>query len=454
LTRRFTGTTPAISVFLLIPFGLFCAALYSGSNLLLGASFGLILTVVIILAKPPIGLALALVPLTVPLGTLATLPRAWGGVPVVYSDLAAIGCGLILLARGGRIPRVDLAAGVFVLATSFVSSAFAANSLLSLAACKTVVLSMVVYWSARAVYTTSSRNLANVVGTAAGAMAAIISLLVLRQTGSEGLALGMIVDKSESDLSFGRSNYLASLITLGALAIIPVVAQARSRSRRAVGAGIVLLAGVGIIAAGSRSQIVAIVVCVPLALLASLWDRGHNASRIGRVIGWSVIAGGALWFASPYIARIWAPVLEHNVVGFSTFEQRLTIWRATWDSILAHPLFGVGLQNLTMPDGTYTMAHNWILQVQAEVGVVGLVAYLLLVRSSLVGVPRGSRHWIVFFLIAVCVAGMAEPTLRTREYDYVCWAVLGAISASCARLSKSSNHDRATVTTKVGDAVP
>jgi len=67
---------------------------------------------------------------------------------------------------------------------------------------------------------------------------------------------------------------------------------------------------------------------------------------------------------------------EYLHFDFSVF-MRLDYWREAFDMALIHPLTGAGLGNFNLPNSRY--AHNILLQLWVEMGIIGLISFLWLV---------------------------------------------------------------------------
>ncbi len=94
--------------------------------------------------------------------------------------------------------------------------------------------------------------------------------------------------------------------------------------------------------------------------------------------------------------------------NYSVLE-RMAHWQAGWDMFLSHPLLGVGPghyaiaypQFAILPYWTEALghAHNIYINVAAETGLIGLIAYLVMIGS-----------WLVFVLSRARAMVLKEPT--------------------------------------------
>lgn len=71
--------------------------------------------------------------------------------------------------------------------------------------------------------------------------------------------------------------------------------------------------------------------------------------------------------------------------------ERMAQWQAGWRMFVAHPFLGVGIGNYVVVYGAYALhpfyltlghAHNYYIQIAAEVGIVGLFTYLVLIVTA------------------------------------------------------------------------
>jgi O-antigen ligase len=189
-------------------------------------------------------------------------------------------------------------------------------------------------------------------------------------------ALGGIF-RNPNDLAL---NMVAVLPIAGLLAI-----RAATVPRRlfTVGCGLVMIAA--IIASHSRSGTVGL---AAMMLLVAVFMVRRRPGL--------VFAGGiALLLAVPlapdaYWSRI-ASITDETKDDTGSREARSVLLRESWQAFLAHPLTGVGAGQFKnyKPEGrveAWRESHNVILQVAADLGLFGLMAFtFLLARAALVG---------------------------------------------------------------------
>jgi O-antigen ligase len=94
------------------------------------------------------------------------------------------------------------------------------------------------------------------------------------------------------------------------------------------------------------------------------------------------------------------PDADYNVTHR---EGRIEIWKRGIGYMVTHPVLGVGLHSFETAEGTlsgkvnlgdgigYTAAHNFFLQIGAELGVFGLLAFVMVFWSAAAGCRRTKR---------------------------------------------------------------
>lgn len=185
-------------------------------------------------------------------------------------------------------------------------------------------------------------------------------------------------------LTIGTVNSIALYLET----LVPValwLAWRRWRSRRMVGA-FTALSLVALIVTGSRGAWLGAVAGL-VALAVVVWASGERVVprtlRIGRAPG-LVAAAVAL-----VGAVVFGPILLTRLAGGDA--GRFELWDAAWSIFTAHPLTGAGpgawqgLRALTPISQTNLAvlftAHDSVLQILAEIGIVGLLAAVWLVAA-------------------------------------------------------------------------
>ena len=110
----------------------------------------------------------------------------------------------------------------------------------------------------------------------------------------------------------------------------------------------------------------------------------------------------------------------------SSSEGRLAVWKRGMGYFASRPLNGVGLGQFTFAEGQWatsigrtsgwkwSAAHNMYLQVAVELGVFGLLGFLVMLVPNVLEPPRSRRHW----------GSSAEVEARKRQQDCVRSATL------------------------------
>lgn len=427
-TRRLRQFFLAATLLGLTTFGMYCVLRVSSQIAGIAVVLAGILTLVVLcMARVPAWIPLVIFPVTIPLGVAFRLPNSLSGAPILYADLA-IGTALLLAVTNGtlRPPRAVMHASFALALWSIVCSALALDPHVSFAAFKTVIMAIAVLLVATA-ETRREPRIARYALASCSAAGVILSFEVVRSVSNSAFTLVVAAEaKTPSDIAVGASNYVAALLLLCAASAVMVVPMLRKRWQQVVAAWSSAVMLVGVLMTGSRTQSACFLIGIPLLAWGSSRRRQFRFLHLSAIL---TVISGVAWALFPLLRASWSPAIQAGVVGYRTFGQREILWLDAWHLALSHPIVGVGLQNLHAPDGSYEMAHNVFLQVLAETGFIGLALFLYLVwRAWNCTEVSHSRVTLTLFLLLAGASGFFEPTLRTREYDYVFWLIVGVVS--------------------------
>jgi O-antigen ligase len=210
---------------------------------------------------------------------------------------------------------------------------------------------------------------------------------------------------------------------------------------------IAMLLGVVLLRTDSQAGLVALGVALLLALVFS----GDLRRRAAVVVGTVVVAG------TLFYTLVTAPVAFQTILSPDNTSNRESLWTVAGTMVSDQPLLGVGAGNFSVVEPFYTvrainlprvdlisegeLVHNSYLQVLAELGLLGLVAFLGIITSTLVvgvravralkrnGDVEGERlsRAVVIGTAAMLVAYF----FATNHYEKQLWLMLG----TCVALS-------------------
>ena len=230
-----------------------------------------------------------------------------------------------------------------------------------------------------------------------------------------------------TDLGWGRSNYVAAVAALSAAAVLPLMLYGKGTDRRLAIASLVAAAFVAIVSA-SRGGTVAVVFSLVLVLTKDRLNVFLTLVALGAV--------GAFLFFSP-------TGQEHFLgpKGLPSIGARILFFREALRIAFEHPWTGIGPDQIPYHTYFYMDAnpHNIFLKQAADLGVLGLGLYVLLLGWVVKGILalRGAARQgglpalrytvlLLVFLTAVTNASY-EPTLEAPQYGFLFWLLVGTL---------------------------
>ncbi len=206
-----------------------------------------------------------------------------------------------------------------------------------------------------------------------GLLAESIVTIVYGRTGGGGRAEG----------SIGQSNELGAFLAMFTAFAIALLPATRRWAGRVVLAGAVVCGTFATILTVSRGGL--------LALTLALGYAVFRSSRLLTVLLLVALVTSPWWIPDYVVERITGTQVESAGTDEEQLEgsaqARIDTWRAIADVITGHPLDGVGYCGLgyVLPDTGDALglevkdsAHNTYLRMLAELGIVGLITFLVL----------------------------------------------------------------------------
>ena len=172
-----------------------------------------------------------------------------------------------------------------------------------------------------------------------------------------------------------------ALLQVMALPLIVYLYSTSGRRLRVVLAVMALLCLYGVVLTQSRGGFLALVVAGSLILSRSSMSRSAKVSIVALgIVVFGVLAGTA-W--KDRIRTMWDPQSEYD----QTAGGRTEVWKASLLLLATHP-WGVGIDNFVTAEGLshggtgkWSASHNSFLEIAVELGIVGLVIFIRLLRG-------------------------------------------------------------------------
>lgn len=211
-----------------------------------------------------------------------------------------------------------------------------------------------------------------------------------------------------------------------------------------------------------RRTVFAVILLSLLLCLALTYSRGAWVSLAAIVLGLTLFYDkrfGLLFLLVPVVLAFYhGQVVERFLSLFSgedtSVDLRFALWESTMAMIEEHPLLGVGwgAYFLAYPDYNFFIqeegvlifhAHNMYLNMLAEVGIPGGMAFLLAFFAQGILCWRNYRHGNdsftksmglggVLMVMALTVISMGDHVLFSRSVSFCFWS-LSALCASCRK---------------------
>ena len=252
---------------------------------------------------------------------------------------------------------------------------------------------------------------------AAGAAASLVTVAVDPATGVD--------PNGDWRGIYHNRNLLAPVAGVGVIAGVRLLGTG-DRALRAAGAALGLGSSACMVGAGSRTAWLALGVGTGLAalpVLRTLLQRRWDPRRASAAV-WAALTAGATALVVVVIAS-W---------DTSTFAQRRTIWRVSWEQFLERPLHGHGLaavwswpEFLDHPERMgLGSAHNGLLEVMLGLGVLGAVPFAAIVLLAvgnagrdLLRAPSADTWMWAAVVVMMLIENTTESFILRYSYNWV-----------------------------------
>lgn len=166
-------------------------------------------------------------------------------------------------------------------------------------------------------------------------------------------------------------------------------------------------------------------------------------NRMILVLG-TILAGIGLLLAFYYYDHVVVELTERQLSG------RPTIWLWTLNSFLEQPVWGHGFGHSFWPEKAFAHAHNFLLQVMFEQGLVGLLGFLAMLYSVFrsAWVYRQNREVLAAFALVVYIltammVDVQHVITRPGLFWTIFWFPLGLVVGLVNRQRMEEIHTKA-----------
>ena len=191
------------------------------------------------------------------------------------------------------------------------------------------------------------------------------------------------------------------------------------RERRALWLALWLIGLIGLLLTFSRSALLGFL--IGLGFMALAWRPDRRRARHVIIGGGLIVGIFALVFAPFVISRLSVAVATEQV----SIDERLAQTALAWRLLSRHPLAGVGAGNFALYNSSAIAGlpaqrvHNVPLLIASELGVPGVVLWLVSVGAVIVAGVRSSRAATTIWPIVLTSALIA--LLVIAQFDYYGW---------------------------------
>ncbi|PIC77122.1 hypothetical protein CSV74_07570 [Sporosarcina sp. P19] len=241
-------------------------------------------------------------------------------------------------------------------------------------------------------------------------------------------------------LSIGASNYLASILLLPFFVSLTKLLKGKHSFINLV---CLTLISIGIIFTASRSAIIIIIIFTLLYVQIDLLSNKKSLIRKISSLLLILLGAGVVYIeGKSFLFQMINTGRFENLSEQSNFLTRLEIFREYYLAFLKSPIVGNGYFNIKANFlGEYTLAHNFILQLLGDNGIIGFSIFIILLfyiyrflkSSYKTVVDNNMRLFILGFkrsFLVILLHGMVEPNIGSRLFMIYLFIGVGIIITS------------------------
>jgi O-antigen ligase len=410
-----------------------------------------------IAAALAVGIPLALDPG----GYFIFLPIKW----TLATVLVAAGMGAMILQRRPLARSAPVAAWGALLLVILAASIFGVGGLTSWIGYPgryLGVIAWITFFGAFALGASlrDPRDRARVVNAAAAGSILVSAYALLQAAGVDFIQWAQNVDVSRTRSTLGSATFLGAYLAM----IVPIAGRlALSRSEpvriRAIHTGAAVLGSIALLTTQTRAAWLGAVAGILLVLVLELPRLRANPARSAAVVGVGLVVVLLFATVSPAASRI-RSIVDPSL---GTGRGRLLQWDRTLHLIAARPVLGwgpeayafvfprfidPGFERIVGRDVIPDRAHNVFLDLASNTGVLGVVAFLVILGLVARGVIRArERDAVTVALAGGCTAYLVQLqfSFPVADLDTVFWLFAGLMIASTVRKSRTVSRGWAVV---------
>lgn len=270
----------------------------------------------------------------------------------------------------------------------------------------------------------------------------ILSLWIIQKTIFENH--GDFIIGNKIVLEIGKSNYLASILMIPFYIFYTMLLKEGSaftntkKMKNLMGLTVI---GIAIIYTGSRT---CLGIIGALTFIYVLRDAILVKKNLIKIVVSLIFIGtflaGLYAFAGEFINQMVGEGRFDDIRNQSNLLERGVIFKEYFNAFLQSPILGHGFNNINALN-QYYLAHNFILQVLGDNGIIACVLFLVFIFSIYIFLKKNIRdskniELSIFMLgykrsfYAVLLHGLLEPNFGTKLFMIYLFLGLGIIIAS------------------------